>query len=125
MKEVDFPAITLNDIERWANPDGTFGPNTKTHDASDLSADETLDQLKRCAIITLTKSNPGRLGKVLLATEAQQKALAASWPEYRKIDQEKSCWVSTIRVKTGPSGHMHWWTRTLDEDTRGADQDSC
>ncbi|KAI3341940.1 hypothetical protein F4824DRAFT_269579 [Ustulina deusta] len=125
MKEVGFPAITLDDIERWANPDGTFGPGTKTHDASDLSADETLHQLKRCAITALTKSNPGRLGKVLLALEAQQAAFAASWSEYHKIDQEKSRWVSTIRVKTGPgpSDHMEWWNRAINDDTRGADQE--
>ncbi|KAI1326327.1 hypothetical protein F5Y16DRAFT_375483 [Xylariaceae sp. FL0255] len=123
IQEVGFPAITLTDIERWANTDGTFGRGTDTHDASDLSAEETLRQLERCAIAAMTKSNPGRLGQVLLATEAQQRAFAASWPEYRKIDREKSRWVSTIRVNTGNSGCMRWWTKTLDEDMRGADQE--
>ncbi|KAI1325816.1 hypothetical protein F5Y16DRAFT_401000 [Xylariaceae sp. FL0255] len=70
MKEVGFPTITLNDVERWANFDGTFGPSTKTYNASELSVDETLYQLKRYAITALARSNPGRLAKVLLAAEA-------------------------------------------------------
>ncbi|KAI1318420.1 hypothetical protein F5Y16DRAFT_406339 [Xylariaceae sp. FL0255] len=96
MKEVGFPAITLQHIEIRANSDGIVGRGT---DATDLSAVKTLRQLQRCAITVLTTSDPGRLGKVLLATEMQQKALAASWPEYRKINHEKGWWVSTIRVK--------------------------
>ncbi|KAI1327071.1 hypothetical protein F5Y16DRAFT_208607 [Xylariaceae sp. FL0255] len=117
MKEVGFPTITLNDIERWANPDAN------THDASDLSAGKTLQQLERCAMTAMTMSNPSRLGKVLLATEVQQKAIAATWPAYRKINREQYGWVSKIHVNHGPSGGMEWWTRALDENTRGADQE--
>lgn len=70
IKEVGFPAITLGDIERWTNADGTFGPSTQAHDAFDLSAKETLRQLERRANTAVTLSNPGRLAQVLLATEA-------------------------------------------------------
>ncbi|KAI1745521.1 hypothetical protein F4680DRAFT_465459 [Xylaria scruposa] len=40
MEEVGFPAITLDHMERWANPDGTFGPGTQAHDDSHRSGDE-------------------------------------------------------------------------------------
>ncbi|KAI0163850.1 hypothetical protein GGR57DRAFT_497939 [Xylariaceae sp. FL1272] len=123
MKDVGFPAITLADVERWANADGTFGPGTQAHDASDLSAQETLRQLERCANKAMTLSNPGRLGQVLLATEAQQKSLVTSWPEYRKINQEQGRWVSSVCLDAGESGCMQWWTRACSKDTRGADQE--
>lgn len=123
MTEVGFPAIKLDNIERWTNADGTFGPATQAHDAFDLSATETLRQLERCADKAMTLSNPGRLGRVLLAAEARQKALAASWPEYRKINKEQGRWVSPVRLDAGESGRMQWWTRACSRDTRGANQE--
>ncbi|KAI1262996.1 hypothetical protein F5Y18DRAFT_429468 [Xylariaceae sp. FL1019] len=123
MTEVGFPAITLADIERWTNADGTFSPDTEGHEAFDLSAKETLRQLERCANKAMTLSNPGRFAQVLLATEAQQEALAASWPKTHNVNREQARWVSPVRLDARLLGRAQWWTRACSKDTRGADQE--
>ncbi len=108
--------ITLEHIERRSNPEGTITTPSQSHDDSEISAEETLLQLQRVANTVIPDSNPARLGKALLAAEAQQNNLDIVWPQYQKTGAEEGGWNTRIRVDLGSLGRMYWWIRTPDDD---------